>query len=437
MRKINLGKYILEMSRHLKPLTQEQKDYVKQLFSKSGYYKKNGEVWCQCCGNIEYQLPGILEIDIETGYQCICGENLKLTHAQRLNWMCDNSYYSIVQTYKGWQVIRTFFVTRYNVKGNPTEYKINEVYQNWISPEGREVIIGKSYTRSLYHFRWKYDSEFRIRQHNPSYTSNYAFDDVFDVDRNQFYPKFNITRKLRKHGWCKEIENLYSFVSIADCMKLLLDSNNAETVVKQGQYDVFLFMVRNRIEELKYMPQMNICHRNKYIITDASMYFDTINMLEQTGKDIRNPKYICPDDIYKAHNDILAVYTRRQRKIEEQEEKKRAAYDNEQYVQEKQKFFGIAITDKDISIEVLKSVQEFIEEGEALHHCVYTNEYYKNKDSLILSAKVNGERKETIEVNLKTFSVVQCRAAFNKTSEYHDRILNLMNRNMNLLRQCV
>ena len=196
-------------------------------------------------------------------------------------------------------------------------------------------------------------------------------------------------------------------------------------------------MVRNRIEELKYMPQMNICHRNKYIITDASMYFDTINMLEQTGKDIRNPKYICPDDIYKAHNDILAVYTRRQRKIEEQEEKKRAAYDNEQYVREKQKFFGIAITDKDISIEVLKSVQEFIEEGEALHHCVYTNEYYKNKDSLILSAKVNGERKETIEVNLKTFSVVQCRAAFNKTSEYHDRILNLMNRNMNLLRQCV
>ena len=311
------------------------------------------------------------------------------------------------------------------------------MYQNWISPEGQEVIIGKSYTRSPYHFRWKYDSEFRIRQHNPSYTGNYAFDDVFDVGRNQFYPKFNITRKLRKHGWCKEIENLYSFVSIADCMKLLLDSNNAETVVKQGQYDVFLFMVRNRIEELKYMPQMNICHRNKYIITDASMYFDTINMLEQTGKDIRNPKYICPDDIYKAHNDILAVYTRRQRKIEEQEEKKRAAYDNEQYVQEKQKFFGIAITDKDISIEVLKSVQEFIEEGEALHHCVYTNEYYKNKDSLILSAKVNGERKETIEVNLKTFSVVQCRAAFNKTSEYHDRILNLMNRNMNLLRQCV
>lgn len=44
MRKINIGKYILEMSRHLKPLTQEQKDYVKQLFSKSGYYKKNGEV---------------------------------------------------------------------------------------------------------------------------------------------------------------------------------------------------------------------------------------------------------------------------------------------------------------------------------------------------------------------------------------------------------
>lgn len=65
------------------------------------------------------------------------------------------------------------------------------------------------------------------------------------------------------------------------------------------------------------------------------------------------------------------------------------------------------------------------------------NEYYKKKDSLILSAKVDGVRKETIEVSLKTFSVVQSRAAFNKNSEYHNRIVELVNRNMNVIRRCV
>lgn len=437
MKKINIKKYILAMSKQLKPLTEQQKEYARSILPNIGYYKRSGEIWCQCCGRIGYQVPGILEIDLECGYTCECGNNLKLVHARRLTKMADNSYFTVVQTHKGYQVLRTFHVIRMNLKGDPSRYEIHEVYQNWISPEGIEIILGKSYSRSPFYFRWNYDSKFSIRQHNSSYTGQYAFNDVFDVSRNYFYPKFNITRKLRKYGWCKGVEKLQKFISVADCMKLLLSSNHAETVVKQKQYEVFLYMVRNGIVELQYMPQMNICHRNKYVITDASMYFDTIRMLEHMDKDIRNPKYICPEDIYKAHNDVLAAYTRMQRKIQEEEKIRRATYDNGQYVKDKQKFFGIVIVDKELSIEVLKSIQEFIEEGEAMHHCVFANEYYKNKDSLILSAKLNGERKETIEVNLKTFSVVQSRAAFNKISKYHNRILNLINRNMNLIRQCV
>lgn len=112
-------------------------------------------------------------------------------------------------------------------------------------------------------------------------------------------------------------------------------------------------------------------------------------------------------------------------------------YYDEADVKDKEKFFGIVITDGELFIQVLKSVTEFFEEGKSMHHCVFANEYYKKKDSLILSAKVAGERKETIEVNLKTFSIVQSRSAFNKSSEYHARIIELMNKNMNLIRQCV
>ena len=436
MARKSLGKLVLEMSKHLKPLTQKEKDYARSIFPASGYYKKNGEVWCHCCGHIENQLPGSLDIDLEVGYQCHCLQHLMLEYKPRKERLDEAKYYSVVHTYNKWQVIRTFVVHRVNRKNYPTEYSINEVYQNWVSPDGEEVIISKRYARGVNFFTWYYGTEYRIKQHSASCSGYYAFDDVFDVRDNYFYPQYKVTKKLHKYGWCKALERL-PWVSVVECMKMLLTSRHAETVVKQGQYDVFLYMVRNTLDKLQYMPSVNICHRNRYVITDASIYFDMLSFLEHTGKDIRNPKYICPKDLYKAHEVALAAYSKVREKVEAEEDRKRALSENAAYVKDKEKFFGIMITDGELFIQVLKSVTEFFEEGKSMHHCVFANEYYKKKDSLILSAKVAGERKETIEVNLKTFSIVQSRAAFNKSSEYHARIIELMNKNMNLIRQCV
>ena len=300
MARKSLGRLVLEMSKHLRQLTQKEKDYARSIFPASGYYKKDGEVWCHCCGHVEHQLPGMLDIDLEVGYQCRCLQHLVLEYQPRKENLTEAKYYSVVQTYNKWQVIRTFDVHRINRKNYPTEYSIREVYQNWVSPDGEEIIISKRYSRGYNFFHWYYDTEYTIKQHNASCSGYYAFEDVFDVRDNYFYPQYNITKKLHKYGWCKALEKL-PYVSVVECMKTLLTSGHAETVVKQGQYDVFLYMVREKLHELQYMPSLNICHRNKYVISDASMYFDMLSFLERTGKDIRNPKYICPDDLYKAH----------------------------------------------------------------------------------------------------------------------------------------
>ncbi len=42
------------MSTHLRPISEKEKEYAKTIFPSTGYYKKSGEVWCHCCGNIEY-----------------------------------------------------------------------------------------------------------------------------------------------------------------------------------------------------------------------------------------------------------------------------------------------------------------------------------------------------------------------------------------------
>lgn len=96
---------------------------------------------------------------------------------------------------------------------------------------------------------------------------------------------------------------------------------------------------------------------------------------------------------------------------------------------------GVVVKVGDIELKPLQSIQEFYEEGKAMHHCVFTNKYYEQKDTLILSAKVNGERTETVEVNTQTWKIRQCRAIHNGQSKYHDDIMNVVEKNMNAFRR--
>jgi len=75
-------------------------------------------------------------------------------------------------------------------------------------------------------------------------------------------------------------------------------------------------------------------------------------------------------------------------------------------------------------------VQEYIEEGQALHHCVFTNEYHLKEKSLILPASIAGKRIETIELSLETMEILQCRGLQNKNTEHHERIIELVQQNM-------
>ena len=61
--------------------------------------------------------------------------------------------------------------------------------------------------------------------------------------------------------------------------------------------------------------------------------------------------------------------------------------------------------------------------------------YHNRENSLILSATIDGRRIETVEVSLKTFEVVQCRGLCNENTEYHERIIDLVNRNAHQIRK--
>lgn len=193
--------------------------------------------------------------------------------------------------------------------------------------------------------------------------------------------------------------------------------------------------IRSSFDIERYWASVKICIRNGYTIADGSMWRDTIDLLRHFGKDTNSPKYVCPADLKAEHDRLMH---KRNKEIERKklEERIRQAKKHEKaYRKLKGIFFGIAFTDGTLQVRVLESVAEFAAEGTELHHCVFSNSYFLEKNSLILSATIDGKRIETVEVSLKTLEVVQSRGLHNSNTEYHDRIVNLVNSNVNLIRQ--
>lgn len=84
---------------------------------------------------------------------------------------------------------------------------------------------------------------------------------------------------------------------------------------------------------------------------------------------------------------------------------------------------------------MLESVNEYYQEGNALHHCVGQCEYYLKPQSLVFSARIDNRRIETVELSLDTFKVLQSRGLCNRNSEYHDRIIRLVQKNARKIRK--
>ena len=206
-------------------------------------------------------------------------------------------------------------------------------------------------------------------------------------------------------------------------------------MMKAGRYKDLRHLLSRGKGLDNYWNSYKLTLRHHYIIGDIVLWCDYVDMLKRLGKDIHNPKYICPSGLGVEHNKREAEL-RRQREQEAMERKReKAMADEERFRELKSKFFGIRFTDGTIQVHVLESVQEYLEEGAELHHCLFSNEYYLKENSLILSATIEGKRIETIEVSLDTLQVIQSRGVCNQNSPYHEQIVSLVNANHQLIRQ--
>ena len=410
-------KAVLAESKHLRPITKTQSKWAfRECIDHFAYRLPKGRTTCMDCGH-----SWLMEKPAQTCTCPHCGARLQVeeTYGRKLK---QKQYFTILTTCGAYQVLRMFLIVVGMEKGYKAKYETIEIGQYWWNGQGRKVVIAVQRILGHYVDTFSFYSPMAVRNDNEAYRY---------VACAPIYPKFKVTDTLRRNGFK---DDFHQIAPIALIPALLTDSR-AETLIKAGRIDHLRYFLNNTRAFEAYWQSYKIAVRNGYEIKDISLWCDYVDMLRRLGKDVHSPKYLCAKDL-KAEHDRIEDKIRRQREKEEIERKWQKAIEDEKRFRElKSKFFGIHFTDGTIQVHVLESVQEHLEEGVAMHHCVFSNRYYLREDSLILSATIEGRRIETIEVSLQTLKVVQSRGVCNKNTEYHEQIVNLVNANSRLIRQ--
>lgn len=440
-----LQRLVVESSEKLPDINKAHEEWAKEHVFAHLAYRCKGELWCSECGKtwIDTGNSELGTIVLGDKTECpYCRRKLDVK-ASRKQKSYEEAYMSILQVKNGFQVIRHILCSKNARKESspikqeysPVHYYFEEIVQEWISEDGKRTIMAKP--MNMGGNAWLYYEPLSIKSEYGGDSWNYR-GDLYAL-WGELYPRKELLPDLKKRGLGKRFPNVNPSKLIRD---LLIGGNDAELCLKTRQWSMLEYMYKTGYSQLRYKPSFNICNRNNYIIKDASMWEDYMSLLSYFGKDLRNAYYVCPRNLKSEHDNLLKKKTEREAKLSRDRKRVEAIRQRDklmkgiaEFYKRMEKFFGMKITDGDITIRPLESVTQFYKEGKAMHHCVYKLKYYAKEDVLILSATMADKRLETIELNLKTLEVVQSRAVCNGVSKYHDRILELVKKNINLIRQ--
>lgn len=363
----------------------------------------------------------------------------------------------IVTTFKGWQVLRYFQVRakfRYH-KLIQEKVFYKECMQQWMK-DGEYVFLSKQRISGFLADSFCEFAEMEVRN-NTSWgmlgdPRCLGYDGVYYVAVQDKY-------KYAIRDFAKRIRFDY-------ILRAVNTHPYNETLMRKDIRTWKSCEYQGATTDKRMMAAIRVAIRHGHIeYLHNSLWWDMLEALRYLKKDIYNPSIICPKNLREAHDKWLAAAQNRKKKMADkmeklrliQEERRMLVYmeaqakreeENKQrakalasaYVAQRKQFFDLDISSGIIHITVLRSIEEFFEEGKEMSHCVFANAYYdvNNKpNSLILSAKVNGQRTETLEVNLSSFTVVQCHGKYNQNSAFHDTILRLMEDNMWMIKDCI
>ena len=429
---------VYSLSKDLPAISEAQEKWAfKYCLDHVGYRTKKS-VFCLDCGNVWNGSQKVKQLVCPA-----CGTKLKIQDTTKKHFRQTSTKIAIVDVIDGFQVIRHFEIWSHHKAGEKPVQSTHEIVQQWFKPGEEVVIIG----RIQFMGNLSYTGDMEIRGSSTGYRGTNYYPWTHFV-----YPKSKCLPIYKRNGFTSKVKD----INVLTLFRKLLHDSMCETLIKAKQYDLLSCRIGNREHSVyKFWNSIKIAIRNNYKIKDGITWLDYLELASYFKKDLHNQKYVCPKNLKAAH-DLLV---KRKQAIDKVQDEIRAAQnavrqrenairqaeikrikdemDSSKYIEEKNKFFDLVFTEGNLSIRVLKSLEEFKEEGKIHIHCVFTNDYFNKKDSLILSASVGGIPAETVEVSLSQMRIDQSRGYDNKPSKYHERIIDLVQKNMRLIKRCM
>ena len=405
--------------------------------------------WCDVCAE-EFDSTALWNNKRKKIFECPhCGAKLAIKRSPNKYVSDEKYYFSTVTIVEGWQVITTYLCKRYSTRSvklvdvEVEEPKVSfsawHTFQWWIKPDGTKPLLLSYGVSGLTYYvdQWNFFSRYEFRKEGYQHRVG-----GWIGSGAQLLPI------LKRNG----LKKLFEFHSLKDQMFVVIANPKAEILLKRGANALFEQLLERGEQVNRYWPSIRVALRHGYLPKDARTWLDHLHLLEQRNQDLRNPVIICPKDLKKAHQ-VEVERENRRREIRRAEADRRIVEENLkrsqklleelsadgkaqiEYVKRMGNMLGVMVKVGDIELRPLQSIQEFYEEGMNMHHCVFTNKYYEHDHTLILSARVNGERTETVEVNTRTWQIAQCRAKHNGISKHHDDIIKVVEENMSAFRR--
>lgn len=388
-----------------------------------------------------------------------------------------STYVHILDAVQGHQVMRHFMVelrARYN---RMSDFRYTEVCQHWLCPDGSIVVMAKSRRDlKLNSDLWWFGSKMSIKHGDYGHVFEHCGHDLFG-ERAQLIYVDGVDNKLF-YRFGQYIKN-YSDNARYDMSQNQFDivfGQFGEYLAKTNNLGVLNYLLASEfhIKTIeKRLPQIRIATKHRFnTISRFRDWLVYLDWLEEKGKDLHNPHYICNETMYSKFTADKKAFEERNRRAEELRrqheweerqiqqiiereehyhqlnEKKFSRTEDvalweEEYAKAKRAYLGIGFMSDDgtIKFHVLQNVHEFYDEAQAMVHCLFWNNqnYFLQEDSIILSATdaKTGERIATIQLNLNTLNVVQIRAKYDRTPERYNDITTAINNNLSMFKKAI
>ena len=290
-----LQKRVYEIHKNLPALTQHQKEWALEHCFKHLciFHKTTKEYICVDCGHR-------WKYDDLSGNCPHCNSVLTFHDKPRQRVFKDWNYYSIIQTYQEFTVIRIFYIDRYIKLGEVHNLgDFYEISQYWFDDNGGQVILAKNklmfsfYSNTPFNLR----SELNVKQ---------AYKEYDYISPYQVYPKIQVSKALKRNGLKKSFRGFRE----VDVIRYLLSEPIYETLWKQKDLPTIKRFHSDGYRIKKYWKQILKFKKRDYNVENIGLWFDYLDLLSYFGKDINNPHYLFSADFTAAHDH----YMKRKRK---------------------------------------------------------------------------------------------------------------------------